>query len=159
MLRFARRGLCLATLVAALPAAAQEVRQGEITITQAWSRAAIRGGSGAAFLTLKNTGAAPDRLLSASSPAAGRVELHSMVRDGDVMRMREQPAIALPPGQEVVLRPGGLHVMLLGLNAALEQGASVPLTLRFERAGDVTLQVAVQAAGAPAMSRGHSHAH
>ncbi len=139
-----------------------ETRAGGIVITQPWSRAAMRGGSGAAFLTLRNTGTAADRLLGASTPAAGRVELHSMVRDGDVMRMREQPAIDLPPGQEVVLRPGGLHVMLLGLTQPLDRGATLPLTLRFERAGEVTVQVAVQAAGAagmPAMGGAHGHAH
>ena len=137
-----------------------ETRAGAIVITQPWSRAAMRGGSGAAFLTLRNTGTAPDRLLGASTPAAGRVELHSMVRDGDVMRMREQPAIDLPPGQEVVLRPGGLHVMLLGLAQPLDRGATLPLTLRFEQAGEVTVQVAVQAAGAAGMpAAGHGHTH
>jgi copper(I)-binding protein len=139
-----------------------ETRAGAIVITQPWSRAALRGGSGAAFLTLRNTGAEPDRLLGASTPAAGRVELHSMVRDGDVMRMREQPAIDLPPGQEVVLRPGGLHIMMLGLAQPLDRGATLPLTLRFERAGEVAIDVAVQAAGAaamPAMGGAHGHAH
>jgi copper(I)-binding protein len=140
-------------------AAPAEARAGAILITQPWSRAAMRGGSGAAFLTLRNTGASPDRLLGATTPAAGRVELHSMVRDGDVMRMREQPAIDLPPGQEVVLRPGGLHIMLLGLAQPLDRGATLPLTLRFERAGEVTVQLAVQAAGAAGMAAGHSHAH
>jgi copper(I)-binding protein len=152
---------CLAPGQAAAQAVA-ETRAGGIVITQPWSRAAMRGGSGAAFLTLRNTGATADRLLGASTPAAGRVELHSMVRDGDVMRMREQPAIDLPPGQEVVLRPGGLHVMLLGLTQPLDRGATLPLTLRFERAGEVTVQVAVQAAGAagmPAMGGAHGHAH
>ncbi len=145
----------------AMPAEA-EARAGAIVITQPWSRAAMRGGSGAAFLTLRNTGTTADRLLGAATPAAGKVELHSMVRDGDVMRMREQPAIDLPPGQDVVLRPGGLHLMMLGLAQPLERGATLPLTLRFEHAGEVTVQVAVQAAGAsgmPAMggARGHMH--
>ncbi len=142
--------------------AVAETRAGAILITQPWSRAAMRGGSGAAFLTLRNTGTTPDRLLGASTPAAGRVELHSMVRDGDVLRMREQPAIDLPPGQEVVLRPGGLHMMMLGLAQPLDRGATLPLTLRFERAGEVTVQLAVQAAGAagmPAMGGAHGHAH
>ncbi len=133
-----------------------ELRAGDIRITQPWSRAAMRGGSGAAFLTLRNTGNQPDRLLGASTPAAGRVELHSMVRDGDVMRMREQPAIELPPGQEVILRPGGLHVMLLGLTAPLNRGEAVTLTLRFERAGTVEVPFAVQAAGASGMMH-HRH--
>ena len=164
MPRLPRRAFAGLTLAAtmAIPLAAQAqapaspVRAGDIVVTQAWSRAAIRGGAGAAFLTLRNTGTQPDRLLGASTPAAGRVELHSMLRDGDVMRMREQPAIDLPPGQEVVLRPGGLHVMMLGLHAALNRGETVTLALRFERAGTVEVQVAVQAAGASGMMQ-HQH--
>jgi copper(I)-binding protein len=172
MTRPTRRAVAvIAALGLLVPAAARaqgtqppaaETRAGAILVTQPWSRAAMRGGSGAAFLTLRNTGTAPDRLLGASTPAAGKVELHSMVRDGDVMRMREQPAIDLPPGQEVVLRPGGLHIMMLGLAQPLDRGATLPLTLRFEQAGEVTIQVAVQAAGAagmPAMGGGHGHTH
>ena len=117
----------------------------------------MRGGSGAAFLTLTNTGSTPDQLVGAASPAAGRVELHQMIRDGEVMRMRELAGgIALPPGQAVVLRPGGLHVMLLGLTQPLEQGQALPLTLRFAQAGEVTVQLAVQPAGASGMMQ-HRH--
>jgi periplasmic copper chaperone A len=166
MMPLARRSLpLLAVLIfpLAFPYAAlgQEARAGDIVITQAWSRAAGSGGTGAAFLTLRNTGRQADRLLGASTPQAGKVELHSMVRDGEVMRMREAPAIDLPPGQEVVLRPGGLHIMMLGLTGALEQGRTLPLTLRFERAGSVEVPVAIGPAGAvrppsgPTGARGH----
>jgi len=98
-------------------------------------------------VTIRNTGGA-DRLLSASTPAAGRTELHTMLRDGDIMRMRQVEAIALPANGAVSLAPGGLHIMLLGLTRPLVVGESVPLTLVFEQAGAVTLQLAVQAAGA-----------
>lgn len=148
--------LALPLLALALPAQAQQVRAGDIVAVQAWSRSAPRGGSGAAFVTLRNTGSQPDRLISATSPAAGRVELHSMVRDGDVMRMREVPGIDLPPGQEVVLRPGGLHVMLMGLSQSLDQGATVPVTLTFQRGGQLVLDVPIQAAGAR-QPGGHAH--
>jgi copper(I)-binding protein len=131
-------------------AAQEEVRAGDLAITQPWSRAAVQGGQGAGYLTIANRGTAPDRLLSATSPAAGRLELHTHIRDGDVMRMREVPAIDVPPGQTVTLRPGGLHLMLIGLNRALRQGETVPVTLRFERAGEVRVEFAVQAAGARA---------
>ncbi|MBY0331581.1 MAG: copper chaperone PCu(A)C [Acetobacteraceae bacterium] len=137
-----------------LPAAAQPgIRAGDLVITQAWSRAAGQGGQGAGYLTIANRGTAPDRLLSASSPAAGRMELHSMVRDGDVMRMRQVPAIDIAPGATVELRPGGLHLMFVGLGQPLRQGETVPVTLRFERAGEVSLGFAIQAAGA----RGPAH--
>jgi len=121
--------------------------QGSITLETPWTRAAGQGGQGAGFLTIRNAGAA-DRLLSASTPAAGRTELHTMLRDGDIMRMRQVEAIAVPEGGAVTLAPGGLHVMLIGLTRPLAVGESVPLTLVFERAGAVTVNLAVQAAGA-----------
>ena len=140
-------------LCPALPAPAHpghspaETRAGEITITHPWTRAAGANANGAGFMTLRNAGAA-DRLLGASSPAARRVELHTHIREGDVMRMRPVPAIELPAGQSVELRPGGLHLMLIGLTAALPQGGELPLTLRFERAGEVQVVLPVQGAGA-----------
>ncbi|MBX9700841.1 MAG: copper chaperone PCu(A)C [Acetobacteraceae bacterium] len=154
-----RRHLLLAALAAALPldAGAQhppaETRAGDLVIAQAWSRAAAQGGQGAGYLRISNGGTQPDRLLAASSPAAGRMELHSMIRDGEVMRMREAAAIDIPAGGTVELRPGGLHLMFVGLTQPLRQGETVPVTLRFERAGEVTLPFAIQAAGA----RGPAH--
>jgi copper(I)-binding protein len=109
--------------------------------------------NGAAFMTLRNRGGQADRLVSASVPIARTVELHTHIRDGDVMRMRPVADIPVPAGQTVRLRPGGLHVMLIGLTEPLRQGATVPLTLRFERAGEATVQLESQAAGA----RGHTH--
>ena len=140
----------------AAPSPPQEVRAGDLAITRAWSRAAMQGGSGAGFLTIANRGSAPDRLLSASSPAAGRLELHTHVTEGGVMRMREIPAIEIPPGQAVSLEPGGLHLMLIGLTRPLRQGETVPLTLRFERAGEVQVTLTVEAAGARGPG-GHGH--
>jgi copper(I)-binding protein len=104
-------------------------------------------------MVLRNTGTAPDRLLSAATPAARVVELHTHIREGDVMRMRPVADIPVPPGETVRLQPGGLHVMLIGLTRPLERGQQIPLTLRFERGGEVTVMLEVQAAGA----RGHSH--
>jgi periplasmic copper chaperone A len=157
-----RHGALLAAAAAgaptlAGPAAAQEIRAGDLVIAEPWSRAAIQGGQGAGYLRITNRGAAPDRLLSASSPAAGRLELHTHVRDGEVMRMREVPAIDIPPGQTVTLQPGGLHLMLVGLSRPLRQGETVPVTLRFERAGTVEVPLAVQAAGARGPGGAHGH--
>lgn len=134
---------------------APEIRAGDLVLSAPWSRAAAQGGSGAGFLTIRNAGTVPDRLLSATTAAAGRVELHTHIRDGDVMRMRPVPVIELPPGEAVTLRPGGLHLMLLGLIRPLRQGEVVPVTLTFERAGVVEASLAVQAAGA----RAPAHAH
>jgi hypothetical protein len=123
---------------------------GPISVTAPWTRAAGAGGQGAGYMILRNAGTAPDRLVAARTEAARAIELHTMIRDGDVMRMREVPAIELPPEQEVRLQPGGLHLMLIGLAGELRQGAEVPVTLVFERAGELRVLLAVQAAGARA---------
>ncbi len=133
---------------APITAAAQEARAGDLAVQQPWTRAAGQGATGAGFLSISNRGAAADRLLSAATPAARAVELHTMIRDGDVMRMRAVEAIEVPPGQTVALRPGGLHMMLVGLSRPLREGETVPVTLRFERAGEVWVALSVQAAGA-----------
>ena len=149
-----RRSL-LAAAIAALPARAHDYTAGEIAIGHPWTRAAGANANGAGFMQLRNTGTQPDRLLSAATPIARVVELHTHVREGDVMRMRPVQDIAVPAGATVELRPGGLHVMLIGLTAPLAQGSRVPLTLRFERAGEVQVELAVEAAGA----RGSGHRH
>ena len=137
-----------AVLASPAPAAAQETRAGDLLVQQPWTRAAGQGATGGGFLSISNRGAAADRLLSASSPDARAVELHTMIRDGDVMRMRPVASIEVPAGQTVALRPGGLHLMLIGLSQPLREGESVPVTLRFERAGPVQVALSVQAAGA-----------
>lgn len=147
-----------------LPAVAQEYRAGPLTIERPWSRAtppAARVGAG--YLVITNGGAAADRLLSASSPAAGRVEVHEMRMDGGVMRMRElAQGLAIPPGATVELKPGGYHLMLMELPAPLAAGSSVPMSLVFERAGRVDVELKIEAStsrgpqrGAPAS--GHTH--
>ncbi len=155
-----RRALLGTTLaLIALPAAAQHapaaVTAGDLSITLPWTRAAGATGTGVGFLTIRNTGSQPDRLISASTPVARVVELHTHLRDGDIMRMRPAADIPIPAGGTVQLRPGGLHIMMIGLTQALRQGTEVPLTLRFERAGEVQVMLHVQSAGA----RAPAHAH
>ncbi|NDG48773.1 MAG: copper chaperone PCu(A)C [Rhodospirillales bacterium] len=91
-------------------------QHGALSLEAPWTRAAGQGGQGAGFLTIRNAGGA-DRLLSASTPAAGRTELHTMLRDGDIMRMRQVEAIAVPANGAVSLAPGGLHIMLIARRA------------------------------------------
>jgi|YNPMSStandDraft_1061717.scaffolds.fasta_scaffold08464_4 copper(I)-binding protein len=149
-----RRGLLALGLAAiATPALAHDYTHGDLRIGHPWSRAAGANTNGAGYMTIRNTGAQPDRLVSASTPIARTVELHTHIRDGEVMRMRPVNDIPVPAGQTVRLRPGGLHVMLIGLTEPLRQGAEVPLTLRFERAGEVQVMLAIEAAGA----RGSHH--
>jgi copper(I)-binding protein len=159
MTAFARRALLGATTgIALAPAAqAQGTAAGPIRISAPWSRAMRAGGTGAGFMTIRNSGSAPDRLVAARSPAARVVELHTHIREGEVMRMRPVPAIELPAGAEVRLAPGAMHLMLIGLGAALERGGRVPVTLVFERAGEVTVELQVESAGARGPTQGHGH--
>ncbi|HWL82592.1 MAG TPA: copper chaperone PCu(A)C [Roseomonas sp.] len=154
---FSRRLLLgtIAGLGLATAALAHSYTAGDIAIGHPWSRAAPAGVTGAGFMTLRNTGSTPDRLVSAHAEIARTVEMHTNVQDGAVMRMRPVEAIEVAPGQEVKLAPGGLHLMLIGLKQPLNKGARVPLTLVFERAGAVEVELAVEAAGAA----GDQHAH
>ena len=88
-----------------------------------------------------------DKLLSASAEVAASVELHTMSMEGDVMRMRQVDGIALPKGKTVDLKPGALHMMLVGLKAPLKDGDQFQLKLKFENAGEVTVTVNVEAGG------------
>ena len=142
--------LAIALLAALLcaPAVAQ------VKVEAAWARPTVQGQTvGGAYLTLQSAQA--DRLLGASTPVAGRVELHRMSMAGDVMRMRQLDAIDLPAGQAVRLAPGGLHLMLLGLNKPLAIGEKLSLTLKFERGGVLTVQVPVTAQAAAAAEHKH----
>lgn len=134
-----------ATTIAA-PLFAHEFKQGDLSIAHPWTRQTATGQSaGGGFTTITNGGKADDRLLGASSPASARVEIHTMAMDGGVMRMRPVTGgLAIPAGGALALQPGGNHLMLMGLKAPLELGAMVPLTLRFERAGSVTVQLKVE---------------
>ena len=135
---------------------AAQAQAADVQVERAWSRGTVVGQqAGGAFLTLKNGGAAPDRLLGASSSVADHVEMHTMKLEGDVMRMREVEAIDVPAGQSVALEPGKLHLMLMGLKAPLKVGSSFPLVLKFEKAGEVKVDVSVES-GMPA---GHDMKH
>ena len=148
------RRLALAALVAilALPAFALDYKLGAIEIGHPWSRATPpTAESGGGFLAITNTGTTPDRLIAVKSPAADKVEIHEMKMDGNIMRMREvERGIEIPPGATVELKPGGFHVMFMGLKAPFAKEAKVPLTLVFEKAGSIDVDLMVQAMGAQA---------
>ena len=150
---------CAAALLALLSASsqAQEIKAGDLVITQAWSRATPAGAKVAGgYLTIENKGAAPDRLVSGSGDFAGKVEIHEMAMNNGVMTMRPlDKGLAIEPGKTVKLAPGGYHLMLMDLKNPLKQGEKVPLTLEFEKAGKVALSLDVQGVGAQAPSGGH----
>ncbi|KIM00073.1 Copper metallochaperone bacterial Cox17-like protein [Paramagnetospirillum magnetotacticum MS-1] len=122
----------------------------DIEVANPFMRAApMTGGTGAAFMTIHNHGAA-DRLVSAQAEISKSVELHTHVKDGDIYRMRKVEALALPEHGSAELKPGGDHIMFIGLNAPVKEGSTVALTLTFEKAGKVVVQVPVQSPGAMA---------
>jgi len=122
----------------------------QIEIENAWSRATPPGAKVAAgYLVVRNKGAAPDRLLGASTPAARKVETHITVRDGDVMRMREVPGYEIPARGSFELKPGGPHLMFMEVTRPFKEGESVPVALRFERAGEVKADFRVGRLGPP----------
>jgi copper(I)-binding protein len=135
-------------------AQAEDVKAGDLVITQAWSRATPGGAkTGAGFLTIENKGAAPDRLTGAAADAAGKVELHEMAMNNGVMSMRPvEKGLVIDPGKSVRLAPGGYHLMLKDLKGPLRQGEKLSITLDFERAGKVQVTLEVQAVGAPGPS-------
>jgi copper(I)-binding protein len=142
------RRTILATLLAlaSFPATAQT--PSPVVVEAPWARASVGNSRIAvAYMTLRNGGAAPDRLLAVTTPV-GRAELHTMTMDNNVMRMRPVEAVDIPPGGSAMLQPSGLHIMLLDLREPLRAGTALPLTLRFERAGTVEVTVPVQPANA-----------
>jgi periplasmic copper chaperone A len=99
--------------------------------------------SGVVYMTLMNHGAVPDKLLSISTPAADMAMLHESVEEGGVSKMKDMSALEIPAGGSIEMKPGGLHIMLMGLGAPLKKGNSLKLTLTFEHAGNVDVDAKV----------------
>lgn len=128
-------------------------RAGAISVEDAWARRAPMmsnaghsemAGNGAVYAVIKNSGTTPDALVSATSNVAGKVELHEAKNGGGIMAMRPVDKIDVPAGGEVQLKPGGYHVMLLGLRRDLKPGDTIPVTLNFQTAGTVTVEATVR---------------
>jgi copper(I)-binding protein len=152
----------LAVVCAAVTAAethAAEFKAGAITVEQPWSRATPGGAQvGSGYLTIKNSGDSPDRLVSASTEVAARTEIHEMSMAGGIMKMRELTEGVPVPGQgSVTLEPGAIHLMLLDLKRPLKEGESLAGTLNFERAGTVNVTFEVKGIGAAAPMPGDHH--
>lgn len=132
--------------------------QAEIAVSNPFSRAsAPQAKAGAAFMTV-TIDAGSDKLIGASSPVADKVELHTHLMQDGVARMRPvEGGIDVTAGTPTELKPGGQHIMLIGLKAPLKQGDSFPVTLKFEKAGDVLVTVPVQGPGAMGPMQGHDH--
>ena len=145
--------MLVAGLFLAGSAAAQEV-----SVTQAWARATPPGSIVAAvYLTIDNGGRPADRLISVSTPAADRAEVHTIVHEGDVVRMRRTEPLDIGAGERLVFEPGGRHLMLMGLKAPLVEGRRVSVTLDFEKAGRIAVEADVLAGDTTDPHAGHHH--
>lgn len=149
-------GAVLFALILRAPASADDVKAGDLVISQAWSRATPGGAKVAGgYFTIENKGTAADRLVGGSADIAGKVEIHEMAMDNGVMKMRPlDKGVTIEPGKTVKFAPGGYHFMLEQLKAPLKQGDKVPVTLEFEKAGKVAVSLDVQGVGAQAPGGG-----
>jgi periplasmic copper chaperone A len=145
-------GILVASLVAlsAGAAFAEDYKVGALEIDNPWSRAIPKGAKVAAgYMTIKNTGTEPDRLVSGSTPVAGKLEIHEMTMDKGVMKMRPLAAgLEIKPGETVELKPESFHLMLTNLKQPIEKGKPFAASLVFEKAGPVDVEFAVEAVGA-----------
>jgi copper(I)-binding protein len=144
-------GAALAATLALTAHAGEITRAGTLEIDTPWARASAgTSRPTAAYLTIRNSGDRPERLIGVAAPAAGHTEVHGMAHEDGVMKMRPAGPLEIPAGGEVELAPGGLHIMLMHLNAPLEEGGTLPLTLIFESAGEVTVEAPIAGIGADA---------
>ncbi|MBP5945877.1 MULTISPECIES: copper chaperone PCu(A)C [unclassified Pseudomonas] len=149
-----------ALLLPACFAHAHEYKAGELEIAHPWSQELPPNApTVAAYFVIHNTGKTADRLLSVDSPIAPEAQLHEHVMQGDLMKMQQVPSVDIPAGGNVTFAPMAYHVMLLNPTdrSLLSDGKRFPLTMHFEKAGDVTVEVAVQKKP-PENSKAHAHA-
>lgn len=132
--------------------------QHKIGITDAWARVTLGNiANSAAYFSIENGGKSDDRLIDARGDISKKIELHTHIRDGDVMRMRRlDTGVAVPAGKSVAFAPGGHHVMLIGVKSPLKEGNTIALTLVFEKAGTIVVNVPVKRS-APNGHADHKH--
>jgi len=137
-------------IAAAFPAFAQGTGSSTMAVEQPWARATPAGAkTGAVYMTLDNKSGTADRPTGVSSDVADKLQIHEMKVENGVMKMREiAGGLSIPASGSVVLKPGSYHVMLIGLKKPLTVGEKFPLTLTFEKAGNISVTVPVQAMGA-----------
>jgi periplasmic copper chaperone A len=121
---------------------------GPLKISNAFAKAMLQGQpAGAGYLVIENTGSEADRLVSATSDASPDVEIHEMKMEGDVMKMRGLPSgLEIPAGGTVELKPGGFHLMFMGVKTPFKEGDTLKVELKFEKAGQVDVDLPVTAA-------------
>jgi copper(I)-binding protein len=153
--------ICLSLLLStgAVAGDAGMAKVGDVMIHDGWARASIGSApNSAAYMTLMTHGDSADKLVGAKTQVAETAELHNHIMEGDIAKMREVEAIEVKPGEAATLEPGGFHVMLMGLKEPLTAGDVLPLTLIFEQAGEVTLEVPIKDLRG-GMKHGDGHKH
>ena len=141
--------LSVAFCLAVSAASAADYKAGSLDISDPWSRATPKGASvGAGYMTIKNNGSTPDRLIEGSSEVASKFEVHEMKMENGVAKMRPvKGGLEIKPGETVELKPGSLHVMFVGLKKPLNAADKFKATLVFEKAGPVSIEYDVRAMG------------
>jgi periplasmic copper chaperone A len=148
MKRIALAGMVIACSLATA-VAAKDYNAGSIEIVNPWSRATPKGAQTAiGYMTIKNNGATPDRLIGGSVDVAASFQLHSMVMENGISKMRDLSGIDIKPGQTIEFKPGGSHAMFVNLKNPLSKGERVKGTLVFEHAGTVQIEYTVEGIGA-----------
>jgi copper(I)-binding protein len=137
-------------VIAGSSARAEEVKAGDLVISQAWSRATPNGAKiGTGYFTIENKWTTADKLVGVSGEVSDKIEVHEMSMNNGVMKMRPvDGGLTIEPGKTVKLAPSGYHLMIMDLKSPLKQGGKVPVTLEFEKAGKVAVTLDVQGIGA-----------
>ena len=163
MIKAMMMAAALLLALAAGAAAQSAAKIGQIEIANAWARASAgKTGAGAAYFEIRNHGGKSDRLVSAKTDVSRMAALHAHIIKDNIMRMARIDGLEVPAGGRATLKPGGHHLMLMGLRKPLIQGHSFPLSLTFENAGTVTVTVAILRLGArgpTGASGGHDRTH
>ena len=147
--------------ISAGAAGANDYKVGALEIDNPWSRAVPRGATVAAgYMTIKNTGSEPDRLVGGSTPVAGKFEVHEMSMDKGVMKMRPVPdGLEIKPGETVELKPSSFHIMMTGLKQTIQKGKPFKASLTFEKAGPLDVEFTVEGVGATPAAAAPAHDH
>lgn len=143
-------GMALAACLHATLARAEDVKAGDLVVSQAWSRATPNGAKiGTGYFTIENKGTTADKLIGVSGDISDKIEVHEMSMNNGVMKMRPvDGGLVIEPGKTVKLGPNGYHLMIMDLKSPLKQGGKLPVTLEFEKAGKVAVTLDVQGIGA-----------
>jgi copper(I)-binding protein len=147
----------VALLFSLASAAADDIKVGALQLSAPWARATPKGAAvGGGYLKITNTGTAQDRLVGGTTSISGRLEVHEMSMSGNTMKMRQLTnGLEIKPGATVELKPGGVHIMFVGLKQQLQQGQHFKATLQFEKAGNVDVDFSIAGIGATNAGAGH----